>query len=323
VIALSVVVPTYCGAERLPATLDALVRLPRPERGVEVLVVDDGSPVPPAAIVESCGGGIARLIVLGANRGRAAARNAGLASARGEIILFLDDDMTLAGDALRGHADAHADERETAALGRVQPDPASFRGRFGRFLARQDEERDRRWAGGAEPGFEAFLSGHFSIRAATARRVGGFDESFQGYGFEDSEFGLRLRDAGVRFVYRRDLASIHRSAHVAFDAHCRRHLEVGAMGHVLAARHPTPEVLAYLRLEGTRWKRGDGSFRAALAAADAAVRHTPAPLRAALLAAARSATRGAALVLPERALHALYHVVRDMHYRAGVLAASG
>jgi hypothetical protein len=40
-----------------------------------------------------------------------------------------------------------------------------------------------------------------SVRAASLRAVGGFDESFDLYGWEDTELGARLRDYGVRRAF--------------------------------------------------------------------------------------------------------------------------
>ena len=40
-----------------------------------------------------------------------------------------------------------------------------------------------------------FLTGNASVRRADLERVGGFDESFTGYGHEDLELGYRLEHA--------------------------------------------------------------------------------------------------------------------------------
>ena len=46
-----------------------------------------------------------------------------------------------------------------------------------------------------------FVTCNVSVRAASLRAVGGFDENFDLYGWEDTELGARLRDHGVRRAF--------------------------------------------------------------------------------------------------------------------------
>lgn len=97
----TVVVPTYRRPGSLARCLTALTALEAPG-GLEVLVVDDGGPegeaaaVAAAVVAEVSAGGpdaAPRIIVhRQANAGPAAARNAGAARARSELLAFTDDD---------------------------------------------------------------------------------------------------------------------------------------------------------------------------------------------------------------------------------------
>ena len=85
---VSVVVPTFNRREVLPRALDSI--LAQTFSDWELIVVDDGSADGTAELVERDYSD-ARLSVQ-ENRGVSAARNAGIASARGEWIAFLDSD---------------------------------------------------------------------------------------------------------------------------------------------------------------------------------------------------------------------------------------
>jgi glycosyltransferase involved in cell wall biosynthesis len=109
--AIAVIVPTYGrpgAAARLVRALQAQ-RMPEGE-WFETIVVDDGSPVPVEIAVSE--GGTAVRLLRQARQGPAAARNAGLASARGDLVAFIDDDCEPAPgwlaallDAARRHPD--------------------------------------------------------------------------------------------------------------------------------------------------------------------------------------------------------------------------
>jgi GT2 family glycosyltransferase len=136
------------------------------------------------------------------NRGRAAACNAGIDAADGEVIVLLDDDMEAAPGFLMGHHKAHVVGERLGVLGAapIHLEPSSpplvkyigsgFNSRLYRF---------------AQPGyaiqFKEAYTGNFSIRRSVIRRVGAFDEDFRIYGYEDYELALRLTQAGVRLIY--------------------------------------------------------------------------------------------------------------------------
>jgi len=87
---VSVVVPAYDGAAHIERLLRSLAAQDAPP--LEVIVADDGSRDATALLAERCG---ARVLHL-PHRGPAAAKNAGAAAARGDVLVFVDADMSCA-----------------------------------------------------------------------------------------------------------------------------------------------------------------------------------------------------------------------------------
>lgn len=105
---ISVIIPVYNRAALVGRALDSVFA--QTCRDYEIIVVDDGSSDGSVELLESYGD---RLItVRQANAGAAAARNAGIALARGEFIAFLDSDDEWCSDKLRcqvEYFDVHPD----------------------------------------------------------------------------------------------------------------------------------------------------------------------------------------------------------------------
>jgi hypothetical protein len=124
------------------------------------------------------------LVSLESGTGWAAARNAGLRRARGEMIVALDGSVEAIGDVdgpLRG------------ALG----DPSiGVCGPFG--IVTEDLREFHRVDAPADcDAVEGYL---MAFRRETLIRVGGFDERFTWYRSADIEWSFRVRDAGLRVV---------------------------------------------------------------------------------------------------------------------------
>jgi dolichyl-phosphate beta-glucosyltransferase len=93
--ALTVILPCYNEAERLPGTLQALLaHLSAAPGEVEVLVVDDGSTDATTGVAEAAAAADGRVRALSyrPNRGKGFAVRTGMLAARGELVVFTDAD---------------------------------------------------------------------------------------------------------------------------------------------------------------------------------------------------------------------------------------
>ncbi|HVN29417.1 MAG TPA: glycosyltransferase family A protein, partial [Candidatus Binataceae bacterium] len=84
----SVIIPTYARPTELAACLEALARQELDNDSFEVIVVDDGSPTPPDAVVRRFADRLNIRLLSDHHVGPGAARNRGTEAASGTFLAF-------------------------------------------------------------------------------------------------------------------------------------------------------------------------------------------------------------------------------------------
>jgi cellulose synthase/poly-beta-1,6-N-acetylglucosamine synthase-like glycosyltransferase len=137
---ISVLLPVHDEGPRLAAKVGNVLSQDYPQDRLRLIVVDDGST--DGSVEALCEAAPARVeVVRLANRsGKAAAINAGLAVARGEVIVFTDARQDLAPGALASIVSNFADEGVTAVTGRLASPGGAADGLFRGYV-----ERIRSW----------------------------------------------------------------------------------------------------------------------------------------------------------------------------------
>jgi glycosyltransferase involved in cell wall biosynthesis len=115
-ILISVIVPTYNRATRLAATLDCLACSAYEFDQFEVIVVDDGSHDNTSSI-QSNNYPFSFRYLAQPNQGDALARNHGAQKSRGDLLVFLDDDISVTSDLLENLAKAHGGQERLIVAG--------------------------------------------------------------------------------------------------------------------------------------------------------------------------------------------------------------
>lgn len=165
-------------------------------------VVDAGRPAARTVVVE-----LADMEEPGARLPLARARNAGAEAAfahGAELLVFLDVDCLPHAELLERYASAAREHDPALLCGPVAylaPPPPDADGYDAATLAAAVPHPARP---APPPGVlertddvELFWSLSFAVGSEAWRRIGGFDESYTGYGAEDTDLGQRARRAGV------------------------------------------------------------------------------------------------------------------------------
>lgn len=202
---LTVVIPTHNGGRILHGTLDALKRQTVPPERFEVVVVDDGSTDGSTDGIEQTGPLLVR-VVKQHNEGRSAARNRGAAEARGRVLLFLDADVWATPELIAAHLGHHGERDNLGVQGPSPPAPEALTTLFMRACHVWPD-----WTIRKREDLSPFhvITRNFSVDRDAFTRVGGFDEGFTGYGWEDMELAFRLTKRGVLLRYEPSALAFH------------------------------------------------------------------------------------------------------------------
>lgn len=205
---ISVVLPTYNRRERLERALTALKRQSLPADRFEVIVVNDGSTDDTAAWLATAEHGVHAIRVVNQkNGGPARARNAGVAAAQNELILFIDDDVEATPELLAEHVRSHEAEPNAVVIGPL----ASLEHYPQPWVAWEQAKLELQYAamlrGDWEPTFRQFWTGNASVARQAIQDAGGFDTTF--LRAEDIELGRRLHERGLVFRFNPKARGLH------------------------------------------------------------------------------------------------------------------
>jgi GT2 family glycosyltransferase len=243
---VSVVIPTRGRRASLLRALAALGKQTLPAPEYEVIVSVDGSDDGTAEAARALETPYALTVLERRRSGRAAACNAGIEAASGEVVVLLDDDMEGSPALLAAHLEAHETPRARAVVGAVPVLVPPGADPFVRYTAEGFAERLARM-GRADHrmSFRDTYTGNFSCKRDVLRAVGGFDEAFALYGHEDYELALRLEAAGVELVYEA-AALAHQHYEKTFAEFAHDGVARGQTAVLFAAKHP--KIAGRLRL---------------------------------------------------------------------------
>lgn len=199
---LSIIIPTRNRRDVLISqTLPAMFGQDISPDDFEIVVVVDGSSDDTAEALRNIQPPCSLLIIERPNRGPGAARNNGIQAARGELLLFIDDDIICSQQLFRQHVEAHDGSEPSLVYGRIQiarESPSSVlkyanQAWYQKYYGHLDLQ------GGLKLPQDDYLISNSSFRRATLVSCGGFDEKMKAK--EDYELALRLWKGGLRFKY--------------------------------------------------------------------------------------------------------------------------
>jgi CelD/BcsL family acetyltransferase involved in cellulose biosynthesis/GT2 family glycosyltransferase len=217
---LSVIVPTFNRARALGETLESLINQ-QVEPPYEIIVVDNNSTDDTRAVVEAFAQKAPNKVryVFETQQGSSAARNAGIAAARGDILAFVDDDVVAHPDWLSELSATYATHPDawcvggkvTLSLPKVLPpwfDPSSnvmvcylSYQDFGEGVVRVDYPL-------------ALSTANFSVRREVLARIGVFDTTLGRFDVgllcgEDVDLCWRIQQAGGHVYFNSRAAVTH------------------------------------------------------------------------------------------------------------------
>ncbi len=224
---VSVVICTFNRSECINACVESLRHQTYPKDHYEIIVIDDASTDATKEIAKING---VEFIRHKTNKGISAARNTGIAAAKGEIVVFIDDDaiadsqwltklvqpfenpeIAASGGRTFAYKTEYLAERYLAASAYGNPAPLAF-----------GESKNPLWrfwvyfksmfisvAVATKPTeVQAVFGLNCAYRASILKTLGGFDEKL--FADEDSELSTRLRSHGAHIIFVPDATIRHR-----------------------------------------------------------------------------------------------------------------
>lgn len=237
---ISVVIPTRDRVKVLARTMEALAEQQLDGLAMEVIVVDNGSSAGSLTAISSLGetAPFEFALLTEPRCGASAARNTGVAVARAEQILFLGDDTRPADPKLAATHVRALSERpgKRVVMGVCVWAPELEVTPVMEWLERTGKSHDYAIFQRGEGELRNLYSNNLSVPREALLEVGGFDERFPQYGWEDYDLALRLADRGYRLRFMPELM-VHHDHASGLDESLRRMETIGRTARLFNRLH--------------------------------------------------------------------------------------
>ena len=184
----SIIVPTYNEEQDIASTLESLIALDYPDK--EIIVVDDSTDSTPDIVSSYMKKGV-RLLRPAKREGRCGARNLGILSASGEIVVILNADVRLPKDFLNKILPYYQQGYDYVLVNSEVANKEDLFARYVDAMGALDQSGDPSWMEWTEG---------FSCRREIAIRAGLFPTAFAVSicAGEDGFFGMNLKKLGAK-----------------------------------------------------------------------------------------------------------------------------
>ena len=232
---ISLVIPTHNRRSSLEQLLGILREQTFPLDKLEVVVVADGCTDSTEEFLKAFKAPYSFRYIVQPGSGAAIARNAGAATASGNILVFMDDDIFPSPGFLEAHAKGHSDD--TVVIGYL---PMKIPINADSFMRFQRSWWENKYFRMSDPGYrfsyDDLLSGNFSVSRNLFKRINGFDESLRCR--EDYEFGIRLINSGAKFIFSKAAWGYHHDTGNNLKRSFHRKVQEGKADIQVGMKHP-------------------------------------------------------------------------------------
>ncbi|MDQ2692867.1 MAG: glycosyltransferase family 2 protein [Chloroflexota bacterium] len=242
---ISVIIPTYNRKNSLLRTLDSLTQQTIPMERLEVIVVDDGSPDDTQTLTNQQYPFTFRYLQQ-KNQGATAARNFGATTSLSDVLVFIDDDITISPQTLEALAEECCRGNRILAMGTINKRSSNSSSVYTpvvltmadhSLVARDDVEFDC-----VECNSELL-----ACRRQDFFEIGMFQDPTDGHGWpnwDDVDFGYRAHRKGFRILGTSKAIAEHWDYSITDrNMACQRFYRAGRSAVWLFNRHPGLQTL--------------------------------------------------------------------------------
>lgn len=205
---LSIVIPNYNGASLLKKNVPKIKEsIEQEEKSTEIIVVDDNSKDNSLEVLSKLG---VKVVKNSKNLGFSSSVNRGVAAAKGDLVVLLNTDVWPEKNFLK-ELEARFRDRDVFAVGfldkSIENDKTVLRGRGigswekGFLVHRKGEinKDNTLWASGGSAAF----------RKTLWKKLGGLDEIFNPFYWEDIDLSYRALKSGFIIIFAKDISVYH------------------------------------------------------------------------------------------------------------------
>jgi glycosyltransferase involved in cell wall biosynthesis len=236
---ITVVIPTFNGANKIPTVLSALNRQ-AVGATFDVIVVIDGSSDATVSVIDEFRREAKYNIevITQTNKGRAEAKNAGASRAQNGLLIFYDDDMEPDSNSIAKHFAFHSVHTNAILTGSALEVEGSGKSDVQNYKATLTQK----WTcvypdQPVEFGFNEifFTSANCSMRKETYELIGGFNSMLTDA--EDLEFAVRADEKGASVFFDKSNAAIHHDP-ITCKSYIRRQRQYRSAHQFLVDHYP-------------------------------------------------------------------------------------